>query len=180
MKSICKSFLLFALMATSFSSFAKKTEIKLSKIKLFNDLIEIKVPTHFSGLLDHEIKKYYSADKLPKTALGDSLRESRLAFYSKKLEVADAGVGALRASVLSDFIREDLNLKELSSGIIKVDGRDVSYVSIMHKSPKKFYRFYFLTVHQGLVLSGELITPKKGYKNWIPIAEEIMKSLDIK
>ncbi|MBK6951945.1 MAG: hypothetical protein IPH24_07810 [Crocinitomicaceae bacterium] len=104
---------------------AKKTEISLSKIKLFNDLIEIKVPTHFSGLLDYEIKKYYSSENFPKAALGDSLRESRLAFFSKKLEIADAGVGALRASVVSEFIRNDLNLKELSSGIVTVDGREV-------------------------------------------------------
>jgi hypothetical protein len=180
MKFSFKLFLLCALTIVSFSASAKKTEIALAKIKLFNDLIEIKVPTHFSGLLDYEIKKNYSSDNLPKAALGDSLRESRLAFFSKKLEIADASVGALRASVVSEFIRNDLNLKELSSGITTVDGREVSYVGILHKSPEKFYRFYFLTVHQGLILSGELITPKKGYKNWIPVAEEIMNSLDIK
>ncbi len=179
MKKFVFIFTCWALLSPS-AVLAKKTEITLAKIKLFNDLIEIKVPTHFSGLLDYEIKKYYGSDNLPKAALGDSLRESRLAFFSKKLEIADASVGALRASVVSEFIRNDLNLKELSSGIVSVDGREVSYVGILHKSPEKFYRFYFLTVHQGLILSGELITPKKGYKSWIPAAEEIMNSLDIK
>lgn len=180
MKMINKFLITGVLLFLSLAVFSKKSEITLGKIRLMNELIEIKIPTHFSALLDHEVKQNYPAEKLPKVVYGDSLREVRLAFYSKKSEVAEAGTGALKASVLSDFLRDDLKLKELSNGITVVDNREMGYLGILHKSPEKFYRFYFLTVYKGLVLSGELISPKKGYKTWIPIGEEIMNSLDIK
>lgn len=160
--------------------FAKKIDVTLGKIKLMNALIEIKIPSHFSALLDHELATYYNPEALPKAAYADSLREVRLAFYSVKNRYTDAGMGAIRASYLSDFLRDDLKLKELSGGVVEVDGRETGYMEILHKSPKKCYRFYFLTIYKGLILSGELISPKKGYKNWILPAEEIMKSLDIK
>jgi len=172
--------LVIILVIVSTTAFAKKEEITLSKIKLMNDLIEIKIPTHFSALLDHEVKQNYPAEKLPKAAFADSLREVRLAFYSKKNDYGEAGMGALKASCLSDFLRSDLKLKELSNGIITIDNRDTGFMGILHKSPKKFYRFYFLTVYKGIILSGELISPKSGYKNWISPAEAIMNSLDIK
>lgn len=162
------------------SAFSKKAEITLGKISLMNNQVEIKIPTHFSALLDHETKKYYSEDKLPKVAYADSLREVRLAFYMQKNENKDLGAGAIKANVITSFMEADLKMKELSNGMTTVDGSDMAYVGILHKSPEKFYRFYFLTVYKGLVLAGELISPKKGYKTWIPIGEEIMNSLDVK
>lgn len=174
-----KSIFIFICFAAATVS-AKSIEITLGKIKMMNDLIEIKIPSHFSALLDHELKQNYTGDHLPKVAYADSLREVRLAFYTKKNEVAEAGIGAIKASILSDFLKDDLKLKELSNGLVTVDEREMGYLSILHKSPKKFYRFYFMTLYEGVVLSGELISPKKGYKTWIPVAEEIMKSLNIK
>ena len=175
-------FTVVLLLITCFSlnASAKKIEVTLAKIKLMNALAEIKIPAHFSALLDHEMKAYYDPEALPKAAYGDSLRDVRLAFYSQKNKYTDAGMGAIKASFLSDFMRDDLKLKELSGGIAEVDGRETGYMSIMHKSPKKHYRFYFLTIYKGLILSGELISPKKGYKDWIQPAVDIMYSLDIK
>jgi hypothetical protein len=172
------TFILFVIFCITAS--AKKTEITLAKIKLFKDLIEIKVPDHFTGLLDYEIKKFYKADNLPVTALGDSLRETRLAFYSRKNGYPDADVSALRASIQNDFLRDDLKMKELANGLFSSKSGDIAFIEILHKSPKKFYRFFFLLKYKTLVLSGELIAPKKGYKDWMPVAKEIMYSLHIK
>lgn len=175
-------FLIFVLLASSINSaFSKKAEITLGKISLMNNQVEIKIPTHFSALLDHEVKKFYPEDNLPKVAYADSLREVRLAFYMQKNENKDLGAGAIKAAAITEFLKNDLKMKELSNGVTTVDGSEMAYVGILHKSPEKFYRFYFLTVYKkGLVLAGELISPKKGYKTWIPIGEEIMNSLDVK
>jgi hypothetical protein len=164
----------------SVNASAKKIEVTLGKIKLMNALIEIKIPSHFSALLDHELKTHYNPEALPKAAYADSLREVRLAFYSVKNKYTDAGMGAIRASFLSDFMESDLKLKELSGGLTEIDGREAGYMSILHKSPKKYYRFYFLTIYKGMILAGELISPKKGYKNWLQPAVDIMNSLHIK
>lgn len=170
----------FLINFVSILAYSKQGSIQLTSIKLMNNLIEIKIPSHFSALLDHEIKLNYPGTKVPKVAFADSLRLVRLAFYTEKNAVQEAGVGAIKASAISDFVKEDLKLKELSNGIETIDGRETGYVEIMHKSPEKMYRYYFLTVYKGLILSGELISPKKGYKSWISIGPEIMRSLNIR
>lgn len=164
----------------TFAAHSKSIEITLGKIKLMNDLVEIKIPTHFSALLDHEMKQMYPA-RQPKVAYADSARSVKLAFFSERYnEMKDAGTGALKAEKINGFLKEDPKAKELSSGLETVDGRDMAYSGILHKSPEKVYRFFFLTEFKGIVLSGELLSPKKGYKNWLGVAPEIMRSLDIK
>src|SRR5688572_24660470 len=97
-----RSFLLaLCCVVLSTNASAKKIEVTLGKIKLMNALIEIKIPSHFSALLDHEVKQYYNPEALPKAVYGDSLRDVRLAFYSVKNRYTDAGMGAIRASFLS-------------------------------------------------------------------------------
>ncbi|MBK9191298.1 MAG: hypothetical protein IPM77_07170 [Crocinitomicaceae bacterium] len=160
--------------------FSKKIEISLGQISMMNNQVNIKIPTHFTDFLDFEIKKYYPTGTQPKVAYGDSLRECRLAFYMQKNEKTDNTVGGLKADLLQSWMEADLKLKELSNGIISVDGHDVAFLEVMHRSPEKYYHFHFLTLHKGLHLAGDLVCPKKGYKEWMPVAVEIMNSLDIK
>lgn len=169
------SFILFCTI-----SLAKVKEIQLAKVKLMNDKLEILIPTHFTALLDFEIKQNFPEDNKPKIVFGDSLRECKLALYSVKNEKADAGIGALKASILSNFLAADLKLKELDNGITAVNGREYGYLEILHKSPKKSYRFFYFTNYKGYLLEADLTCPKKGYKNWTEIAREIMNSMLLK
>ncbi|MBK7128319.1 MAG: hypothetical protein IPM74_12180 [Crocinitomicaceae bacterium] len=172
-------FFIAGILFNSFLVMAKKIDIQLGTIKLMSDKIEIKIPSHFSALLDHEMKTNFTTERMPKVAYGDSLRESTLAFYMKKSEMTDATVTGLKAAYLSEFLSQDLKLKELSNGVDMIDGRDVGFLGIMHRSPEKKYRFFFFTIYKGMILSGEFITPKKGYKLWLQPCIEMMRSMKI-
>lgn len=174
------SILLILTSILSINVFSKSEEIKLGKITMFNDLVEIKVPTNFSVMHDYEVKKMYPADNLPKIVHADSLRSIRLAFNYIKGTGVEIRLAAMKAGYLSDWQKTDPKLKELSEGIVTVDGRDMAYLGVLHKSPEKVYRFLFFTDYRGMLLTGELICPKKKYKDWIVVGEKVMYSLHIR
>ena len=160
--------------------FSKSEEIKLEKITMFNDLLEIKVPSKFTVMHDYEVKKMYPSDNLPRVVHADSLRGIRLAFNYKKEAGEEIRLAALKAGYLSDWQKADPKLKELSEGLVTVDGRDMAYLGVLHKSPEKNYRFLFFTEYRGMLLNGELICQKKGYKDWILVGEKVMYSFHIR
>lgn len=177
-----KSILILSLL-TVFANvvvFSKSEEIKLGKIAMFNDMVEIKVPSTFTVMHDYEVKKMYPADNLPKVVHSDSTRSIRLAFNFRQSTKEEARLAAIRAGYLSDWQKADPKLKVLSEGLSTVDGRDMAYLGVLHKSPEKNYRFLFFTEYKGMFLTGELISPKKGYKDWILIGSEIMNSFHLK
>ena len=89
------------ILLSSFQS-AKDPEIKLGKIKIFNDLIEIKIPSTFTVMHDYERKKMYAADDLPKVVYADSLRNTRLALSNKKNATVEYQFKGVRTKYLAD------------------------------------------------------------------------------
>lgn len=171
--------LLAVFILSSIHGFSKKEEIKLGKIKVFRDLVEVSIPAHFVAIPDFEMKEKYANGDMPKIVYSDSIRSTYLAFYSKRND-ENADVLAHKASVYNSYLSKDAKLKLAENAITQVDGRDMGYLNLLMKEDKKMGVFYFLTIHSGLVLSGELKTSKKLYKIWQPVAVQIMNSVSIK
>lgn len=172
---------LFALILTipfAISATAKKEEITLAKIKMFNDLIEIKVPTTFTVMHDFEVKKVYPENDLPKVVYANADKTIRIAFRNKK-SGEQTKPAVFKDSFYADWQKADPKLKELSNGLATVDGRDMAFVGVLHKTPEKEFQFLFCTIYKGMFMSGEIISPKKGYKPWIDLGNQIMNSLHI-
>lgn len=173
-----KTLILIFSLVLCISATAKKEEITLAKIKMFNDLIEIMVPTTFTVMHDFEMKKAYPENDQPKVVYANADKTIRIAFRNKK-SGDQTKPAVFKDSFYADWQKADPKLKELSNGVTTVDGRDMAFVGAMHKTPEKEFQFLFCTIYKGMFMSGEVITPKKGYKSWVTISELIMKSLHI-
>jgi len=180
MKFFIRVFLcMFLTSFLNFSALAKKEEITLARIKLFNDMISIKVPTSFTVMHDHEVKKMYPLNDLPKIVHANEDKSICLALNHNKIASEQFTVSAYKDKFLKDFKNIDPKLKEIENGSITVDGRDMAFLGVLFKVPEKKYRFVFFTEFKGVLLSGELVSPKKGYKSWVEIGVEIMNSFQI-
>lgn len=177
--SFSKNLLVVVFILLTQWSWSKNDEIKLGRIKIFRDLVEVSIPAHFVAIPDFEMKEKYANGDMPKIVYSDSIRSTYLAFYSKRND-ENADVLAHKASTYNSFLARDAKLKISENAVTQVDGRDMGYLSFIMKEEGKKGIFYFLTIHSGLVLSGELKTSKKLYKMWQPVAVQIMNSVTIK
>lgn len=171
-------FALILIVPLAISAAAKKEEISLAKIKMFNDLIEIKVPTTFTVLHDFEVKKMYGEKDLPKVVYTNADKTIRIAFRNKK-SGDQSKPSVFKDSFYADWLKADPKMKELSNGVTTVDGREMAFAGVLHKTPEKEFQFLFCTIYKGMFMSGEIISPKKGYKPWVELGNQIMNSLHI-
>jgi len=157
----------------------KDPDVKLNKIKIFKDLIEIKVPSHFVAMKDFEIKKYYPKEGLPQLVFSNSDKSRRLAFDTEDLGTVETSITDLKNRFEKMLKGLYPKAKWKGNNIISVDGRDMGYLELITKKPEKNYRLMFFTSFKGRLLIGNLICPKKKYKVWQKIGNEIMNSLVI-
>ena len=174
-----RPFIFVAAILLTGSLFGAKEEITLAPIKMFNDKLELKVPSTFTVMHDFELKDFYPEKDLPKIVYANADKSIRIAFNFREKGTID--LPGLKAKFIKEWETFDPKQKEIANGITTVDGRDMAYLGALHKkTPDKFYRFVFFTGYEGMLLSGSLVCPKKGYKKWVDIGYEIMNSVQIK
>jgi hypothetical protein len=172
---------LMVLFIVSNCAYAAKEEITLAKISMFKDKIELMVPSSFKVMPEFEMKDFYPEKDLPKVVYMSEDKTIRLAFNVRDVAVDQSKLPAFKEKFMKEWKTFDPKLKEIANEITTVDGRDMGCIAALHKkTPEKFYRFIFFTDYEGMLLSGSLVCPKKGYKQWVDIGYKIMNSVDIK
>lgn len=172
--------LLCIFVAGSFSVSAKKVEIAMTRVWILNDYVEVSVPADFTTMKDSEITKKYGSTEPPQTVYTNADATIRVAFGTRKGGAVEYQFKTTRAKLIEEWTKNDPGLKVLADAGTTVDGKDVGYVSVMHKTPEMNYRFLFIADYRGMQMVGELICPKKEFKTWSGVAETIMNTMDFK
>lgn len=165
----------------TFLSFSKKDpEISLKEIDLFSKTVKIKIPAEFKTLGDSKIKQTYQGLPTIKLVYTNDDATVRIAFGSDDL-LADDRVLPKMTNMMKDWLKGRLaKNKWKGEGVKIVGGNKFGYLEYILKKPEKYYEHMFFVLYRGQMLSCSIHSPKKGYKFWKGIAEQMMESLVLK
>lgn len=158
---------------------AKGIEVKLGKIKLFDGAIEIKVPSAFKTLPDHEFKSYYTTETMPRLVYANENKEIRIAFDAKSLSSKESDLPRVTATAKAGLQKLHPKARWKDNGINVINGNKVGFIDYLNKKPEKFFELMFFATYKGQVMYCTFHAPKKGYKPWKEVAYTIMNSFTI-
>ena len=159
---------------------AKKPEVKLGTIELFNKQVQIKVPASFEVMDDGRMKKVYHSEAMPKVAYSNTEKTIRIGFGAESISSKESGIPILTIRFEKLLQKLHPKAKWKNQGVQIINGHKVGYIEYLNKKPSKFYELLFFTSFKGQLLSCTFHAPKKGHKPWKLIANEMMQSLTIK
>jgi hypothetical protein len=159
---------------------AKKPEVKLGTIKLFNKQVQIKVPASFEVMDNGRMKKVFHSEAMPKLAYSNIEKTIRIGFGAESISSKESGIPilALRFEKLLKKLHAKARWKD--QGVQIINGHKVGFIEYINKKPSKFYELLFFTSFKGQLLSCTFHAPKKGHRPWKSLAHEMMQSLTIK
>ena len=165
----------------SLQSLAKKDpEITLKEIDLFNKSVKIKIPSEFKTLSDAKIKQTYAGLPTIKLVYANEDETVRIAFGTDDLLADDRALPAM-TSMMKKWLQGRLaKNKWKGEGVTQVRGNNFGYLEYILKKPEKYYEYMFFVLYRGQMLSCSIHSPKKGYKFWRGIGEQMMASLVLK
>ena len=163
-----------------FLTSAKRPDVQMGTIELFNKQISIKIPATFELMDDGRMKKVYHDEVTPKIAYSNLEKTIRIGFGSESLSSKETSIPMLtiRFEKLLKKIHPKARWKD--QGVEIINGHKVGFIEYINKKPTKFYELLFFTSYKGQLVSCTFHAPKKGYKSWKMIADEMMQSLTIK
>lgn len=174
-------FLFIFVLLIAVQAFSKdKSEVILTEIELFQGAVKIKIPNNFTPLSDTKVKKTYSGLPTVKMVYANKDESVRIAFGSDDLLAPEQALPQMTL-LMKDWLKERLaKNKWKGEGVTQVNGNNFGYLEYILKKPEKNYEFMFFTLYRGQMLSCSIHAPKKGYKSWKVIAEQMMESLRLK
>jgi len=128
----------FSFILLSFTS-KKEPIVSLSKIKLFGDKIEIKIPSTFKLLADDKINSYYPKENTPKIVYTNESKEIRIAFFANSLNSNEKAIKKIKSTYDALIQKTHPKAKWKDEGIELVDKHQVAFVEFINKKPEKYY-----------------------------------------
>ena len=172
--------LLFAVLFVLPSFARKDPQITLEEIELFKGTVKIEVPKEFKTLSDDKIKKTYEGLPTIKLVYANDDETVRIAFGSDELLVQEQALPKM-TGIMKEWLKGRLaKNKWKGEGVKVVNGIKFGYLEYILKKPEKYYEHMFFVLYRGQMLSCSIHSPKKGYKFWKGIAEQMMASLVLK
>ena len=176
-----KKLSLFLILIFAVVSYAKKDpEITLVETELLKGLVTIKIPKEFKQMNDGKIKANYQGLPTIKMAYASSDETVRIALGSDQLNAPDQVLPKM-TQLMKQWLQGRLDKnKWKGEGVTVINDVKFGYLEYILKKPEKYYEFMFFTLYRGQMLSCSIHSPKKGYKFWKGVAEEMMTTLTFK
>ncbi len=163
-----------------FIPFIGFSQIKLQKISLFDSHVQMQIPAKLSAVTnDIWVLKYHDKPK-PMLALSDENGEVNLIGDSTNQRASESQLASFKDYELASTKKSRSDAQILDQGIKSINNKNVAFIKfITQASDQKIFNYYFFTIYKGKILFFTFNCIEKLQKDWEPIADNIINSLQI-
>lgn len=155
-------------------------ENKLEKRTLLENKIEILVPKDFREMSQEHINLKYPTQNRPKYILTNEATTTNLAFNIMENRADSSMIDLYRGVFKAAFLKKFPDAKQVSDGAQQINGKKVGFLQLITTGKDQpIYNYIFFTDMEGKLLLGTFNCVEKDMPQWLPVSEEIVRSLKI-
>ncbi len=153
-------------------------QIKLEKISLLNNKIEILAPKELSRMTDEMWTLRYQKRARPILVLTDKNGEVNFIADITRQPVAESQLASYKDFQIQQLKKKRPDFKVLKDGIKTINGKKVGYFTFLSPSTdQKVFNYYFFEIVDGKILFFTFNCIEKLQKHWENTADEMVASL---
>jgi hypothetical protein len=172
-----KLFTLFTfVLLTSFAD-----PIELETRSLLNDKVELKIPKEFKIMTEEMLKIKYPTEKRPTLVFTNESSGINVSLNLTQNQASQDIIPTYADNFLQIFKKMFPSADWKGNGVKKINGKRVGYLELITPAiDTEIYNLMFFTDVDGKLLLCSFNCTKDRMEEWVPIANEIMNSLNIK
>ena len=156
-------------------------QIKLEKITLLDDKVEIMAPKELTSMPDEMWSLKYRNKPRPALVLSDSTGEVNLLADMTDQHAAESQMAAFKDFQLKQIKTKRTDATILSDGVKMINGKRVGYFKfISQASDQKIFNYFFFVIANGKILLFTFNCIEKLQPVWEKSADEMLASLKVK
>lgn len=142
--------------------------------------IRIKAPASLLEMTPEMWELKYKMKQRPELVLTNEEGTVNIILDYSEQKVNEAQIAAFTGFQAEQLTKARTDIKILSKGTRKVNGKEIGFIKFSAKAiDQKIFNYYFFASYNGQLLLGSFNCVEKLQKEWEPIAEQIVGSLQL-